>query len=209
MTKLYTLIILLTSTLSFSQDFEGVINYDITFEKIGENNSINIKELEEFIGTKSKFITKNGAYKQLSEGKFMAFQIYNASESKLYYKDIIESDTLYFKDLTKFENTEFEYEIIKNADTILNHVCHKLIYKTAELEEHYYFSPDLKQSPKYFQNFTVGNKNKLTELMKSVYLRYDVIYYGISIKSIATEIKIQKINDTEFGTPMNSILKEK
>jgi hypothetical protein len=209
MTKLYTLILLLVSTLSFSQDFEGIINYDITYEKIDENITVNIKELEEFLGKKSTFITKDGAYKQLSEGKFMAFQIYNPNESKLYYKDIIQSDTLYFNDLKKFENTEFEYEIIKNADTILNHVCHKLIYKNAESEEHYYFSSDLKQNPKYFQNFTVGNKNKLTELMKSVYLRYDVIYYGISIKSIATEIKHQKMNNTEFDIPIKSIVKEK
>jgi len=211
MKKLQIILIFLISNITFSQDFEGIIEYENSYSKINEENPINLKDLENFLGIKSTFITKEGFYKQISEGKYMSFQIYNPSESRLYYKDLIESDSLFIKDLTKFDNTEFEYEIKKNADTILNHICDKLIYKKQDqnIEEHYYFTTKYKQNPEYFKNFTFGNKNKLSELMKSVYLRYDVFFNGIIISSVATEIKEQKIEDKEFEIPKNSILKEK
>ena len=209
MKKLQTIILILISTITFSQDFEGIIEYKITYENLNEQNKVDIKGMENFLGTKSIFTTKKGAYKQISEGQYMSFQVYKPNDAKLYYKDFIESDTIYFKDLKKFDNTEFEFEIIKNADTILNHICDKLIYKTDQTEEHYYFSPDLKQNPKYFKDYSFGNKNKLTELTKSIHLRYDLFFNGILIKSVATEIKEQKIEDKEFEIPKNSILKEK
>lgn len=209
MTKLLTITFLVTSLLCSSQDFEGTIEYDLSFEKLDKNIPMKIEEIEEYIGTKSTYITKEGSFKQISEGKFMAYQVYKSSENKLYYKDIIGNDTIFFKDLSKYENTAFEYEIIRNADTILNYVCHKLIYNTQDSEEHFYFAPELKQNPDFFRGFAFGNKNKLTELMKSVFLRYDVISYGLKIKTIATEVKIQSVKDEEFVIPQNVVIMEK
>ncbi len=209
MNKILPIIIFLFSIQIFSQDFEGIIEYENSYEKLVENDAIKIEDLKAFLGTKSKFVTKKGAYKQISEGKFMSYQLYKPNQSKLFYKDLINADTLYFKDLKKYENTEFEYEIIKNADTILGHVCHKLIYKTKDTEEHYYFAPDLKQNPKYFKDYKFGNKDKLTELTKSINLRYDLFFNGLKIKSIATEIKRQNIEDSEFEIMKNQIIAEK
>jgi hypothetical protein len=209
MKKTLLIIIFLFSIQVFSQDFKGIIKYETSFEKLVENNAINIEDLKAFLGINSTFITKNGSYKQISEGKFMSFQLYKPNQSKLYYKDLIEADTLYFKDVKKHDNTKFEYEIIKNADTILGYVCHKLIYKTKDSESHYYFAPELKQNPKYFKNYKFENKDKLVELTKSIYLRYDLFFNGLKIKSTATSIERKKIKDNEFEIPKNQIIVEK
>ena len=112
---LLLLLIFTISTQLYSQDFEGIIEYKSSYEKLIENDAINLENLKVFLGTKSTFITKKGAYKQISDGKFMTYQLYKPKENKLYYKDLIEGDTLYFKDLEKHESTDFKYEIIKNA----------------------------------------------------------------------------------------------
>lgn len=119
------ILILFLSTQVYTQDFEGIIEYENTYEKSTEYDEINLEELSAFLGIKSTFITKQGKYKQISDGRFMSFQIYKPKESKLYYKDFIEGDTLFYKDLKKSESTKFEYRITKNSDTILGHVCHK------------------------------------------------------------------------------------
>ena len=88
MKKLQTIILLLISTITFSQDFEGIIEYKITYENLNEQNKVDIKGLENFLGTKSIFTTKKGAYKQISEGQYMSFQVYKPNDAKLYYKDL-------------------------------------------------------------------------------------------------------------------------
>ena len=45
--------------------------------------------------------------------------------------------------------------------------------------------------------------------MKSVYLKSEVYFNGLLLKSTATEIKHQNINDDEFKIPEDSIIKEK
>ena len=198
------IIIFLTSFNSFSQDFEGEIKYVIS-AKTKFDVKIPMK-LENSIGSTSTLLTKRGAYKQETNSTFMAFQIYLPNEGKLYYKNTIESDTLRVKDVQKFENQIYEYEIIKNADTILGYICDKLIQKTNSTQQDFYYCSDLKLNPIYFKDFVAFEKNKVTEIMKSVYLRSDLIYPNLTISYTAVEVKRRKIKDEEFNLPKNQII---
>ena len=194
--------IILISFKSLSQEFEGEITYAISAK-----SKINIPaELLEMIGNKSIFITKKGAYKQITNSTFMALQIYIPNEGKLYYKNNIESDTLLFKDVQKFENEVYEYEIVKNADTILGYVCDKLIQKSKSMQQDFYYNSSLRLNPIHFKNFTAFEKNKVSEIIKSLYLRSDVIYQNLVISSVAVEIKRKEIDDIEFSLPQKQII---
>lgn len=211
--KLFTFTIILFSLMTYSQDFEGKIEYKITCIK-NNKEVIDSPEFIKFIGDKSTFITKRGSYKQITNSSLNSFQLYDPNKNKLYLKnnrDSIESDTLFFVDVSKMKNTNFEYEIIKNADTILGHICNKLIIKAHSnvIQQDYYYSSDLKLNSKYFKNFTAFDKNKITDIMKSVFLKLDFHFNDFTLNMTAIDIQKIAISDTEFTLPPHKLLIKK
>lgn len=205
MKNLKTIIIFLFTYLGYSQDFEGKIEYQITyFDK--NNVEVNIPKVNQLMGEKSTFITKKGKYKQITNSDFMSFQLYSSNEKKLYIKNNWnqkESDTLFYLDPSKLENVSFKYEITKNAATILGYLCDKLTVKDTLniIREEYFYSPDLKLNPKYFKDFSAFNKNKITDLMKAVFLKLSYYYPEFTLSMTAIDIKKIKISDSEFNLP--------
>jgi len=199
--KALLLVLLYTSMQSFCQDFEGVIDYTLSYASLEKDSDANLEELIALFGTQSTFITKDGEYKQLSNGQFLNYLLYKPKTARLYYKDALDGDTLFYTNVNAYDNTDFDLRIFKNADTILGHPCHKLVYKTENVEEHYYFAPDLKINPVHYENHTYANKNKLVALMRSVYLRHEMRINGVLLKMIATEIQPFNIKDSVFAPP--------
>ena len=209
MRKIVTSFILLISISVYSQDFEGKIEYKLSYYQKDSKAIIDSPEIIKLLGDTSTFITKKGFYKQITNSQYMAFQLYDPKENRLYMKSKIESDTLFYIVTSKIKNTKFEYEIIKNADTILGHVCDKLSVRDSVGKQDYYFANDLKVSPEYFQNFTAFNKNKITDIMKSVFLRVDYYFINFIARMEATVIIETKENNEEFLLPPHKILLEK
>ena len=52
MKKISLIILILISTITFSQEFEGIIEYKTSFEKLSKNNPVNIKQLELILSVK-------------------------------------------------------------------------------------------------------------------------------------------------------------
>lgn len=211
--KLFLIIITLFSLITYSQDFEGKIEYKITCIK-NNKEVIDSPEFIKFMGDKSTFVTKKGSYKQITNSYISSFQLYDPNKNKLYLKNnrnTTESDTLFSVDVSKMKNTKFEYEIIKNADTILGHICNKLIIKPHSnlIQQDYYYSSDLKLNPKYFKNFSAFDKNKITDLMKSVFLRLDFHFKDFILNMTAIDIQKIEISDSEFTLPSYKLLVEK
>jgi hypothetical protein len=129
MKKMIVSIVLIFSFSVSAQDFEGKIKYKISYYQKDNETLIESPELIRLLGDSSIFITKKGSYKQVTNSHYMAYQLYDPLENRLYIKNETESDTLFYIVGSKIKNTKFEYEIIKNADIILGHVCDKLNVK--------------------------------------------------------------------------------
>ncbi|HEY4617264.1 MAG TPA: hypothetical protein VIH09_03625 [Flavobacterium sp.] len=208
MNKTTILFIFLISISVYGQDFEGRIEYKLSYYQKDSKALIDSPEIIKLLGDTSIFISKKGFYKQITNSEYMAFQLYDPEENRLYFKSEIESDTLFYIVGSKIKNTKFEYEIIKNADIILGHVCDKLSVRDTIGQQDYYFANDLKVSPEYFQNFTAFNKNKITDIMKSVFLRVDYSFITFIARMEAITILETKEKDEDFVLPPHKILIE-
>jgi hypothetical protein len=211
MKRTVILILFLLSNQIFSQEFEGRIMYKNSCEKTDSVNSFDLHQFLIFMGDTTKFITKKGSYKKITNGSFKPYQLYNASQPICFYKDKIESDTLYFIDYRKFSDYECEYKIEKNSDTILGYICDKLTVtdKKSRAIIHCYFAPDLKQNPKYYKDYRQDDMNKIMGLTKSVILRYESLSGGMKISQEAIKVEKLKIRNREFKIPKDQFLIEK
>ncbi|KFF06566.1 hypothetical protein [Flavobacterium reichenbachii] len=190
----------------YCQDFEGKVEYKISYKVIStKENEVNLKK---DLGTKTTFIVKNGFYKEITDAEYMNYQLYNPKENRLYFTDKFTPKTLYFYRGQKLPNTKVEYKIIKNAETILGHICDVLIYKTDKYEIALYYSKDLKLNPEYFKNFTYLNRNKKAQIMKSIWLKQIITTKDYVATLKASKIIFAKISDSEFIKPQYDLLKE-
>ena len=200
-------ILLLLSLKIFSQDFEGKVEYKFYYFPSG-NNAIDTLELKKTFGSTSTFITKKGKYKQITDSDMLTYQLYIPEENRLYFQDRISPDQLFYLRGEKSDNTPFEYEIVENADTILGYSCNKLTYQSGGLKLIYYYAPKLKINPKYYKDFSYLNRNKVLELIRSVFLRQDIEMPDFIGRIEAYRINPTKISDSEFIKPEAKIVRE-
>lgn len=192
-------------------DFEGKVEYRLRFVPDPGKNVDTLK-LRKEIGEKSTFMVKQGAIKQINESDQMTLQLFLPKENRLYYTNRTEPGILYFYRCDKMDNIDFKYEIVKNAATIEGYSCDKLIYTDKFVQIDYYFAPDLKMDPKYSKDYTFLNRNKITGIMKSVFLRQDFRMPGENDFTLITEaVKVEKmkIDDKEFDKPKYEMIRER
>jgi len=164
------------------------------------------------MGDTTVFTTKKGSFKEISNGRFKPFQLYNTAEpTKLYYKENVQSDTLFYIDYNRYSNFRNSYKIEKNADTILGYVCHKLIVKskTKNSETHYYFAPKLKQNPEHYKEFKHDDLNNLMRLTESIILKYDNFGGGMVITREAVKVESVRIPKRKLKIPKAQVLIDK
>lgn len=200
-------ILVFNMTSIFSQDFEGIIEYEINFMPKSTDYSIEFMEKE--LGKKATTYIKNGFYKELTNSKFMSYQLFRYDKDKIYYKHDISGDTLFFSSTIEKKPYKFEYKIEKKADTVLNIICDRLTYTDNYGTKIYYYSSEYSLNPKYYKNFTINNKYEILKLMKSVYLKLVMEYDFFNIEIIATDIKRKKLENETFKIPEGKVLTEK
>jgi len=190
-------------------DFEGRIEYRLKFIPNTGKNIDTLKLREEF-GEKSTFIIKQGAIRRTNESQQMALQLYLPKENRLYYTNKAQPEILFFYQCDKAGNKDFTSKVIKNADTILGYSCDKLVY-TDEFGQKidYYFASELKMDPKYTKQYSFLNKNKIAEIMKSVFLRQEYKTADYTLITEAIKVEKTKIDDHEFDKPKRKMIRER
>jgi hypothetical protein len=191
---------------SHTQNFEGKVEYKISYKVITDKESET--SLEKDLGTKMTLTIKNGFCKEVTNSEYGNLNLFNPKENRLYFTDKFTPNTLYYYDGNKEPNTKATYEIIKNAETILGHLCDKLIYKTENYEIVYFYSEDLKSDPKYVKSFTYLNKNKKLEIMKAICLKQLIKTKNFIATMNAVKIIPVKVSDEEFIKPHYTELKK-
>lgn len=203
---LKTILLILISGISYTQDFEGIIKYEYNYQP--KTNEFSAEFLKKELGGNVISYVKNGFLKQISESEFMSLELYRYKDSKVYFMNGTETDTLRFMDIKKKENISYKHEIVKNADTILNIVCDKLIYIDKYGKKEYYYSSKLSLNPKYYTNFNYSNQNEILKLTKAVSLKVVSNYNMFVVEKIAVDIKKVRLEDDTFNLPKHSVLKQ-
>ena len=171
----------------FSQKyFEGVVEYDITFQS--SNPALNVDGLKEIFGIKMKFYHKDGSYMREyfnDKGNPIRKFSYVTSTNRLYITDVLKADTIYYSDASEklFDN----YQIINGpTDTVLDCICpsnvityryyEKLLGDTLDMKAEYFFCHQLPVNPDYYKNY---------------FLWYDIIKKQ---KSVAIKFSEETVN---------------
>lgn len=204
MNKWFVISLFFLSLNSYSQDFEGIIEYKMSYTLKSDRYSIDFLEKE--MGKNVKIFFKNGFYKELTDSKFMYFQLFRYSDNRIYFKNQPKNDTLYYRSTLADHTSNFDYVIQKKADTLLGVVCDKLTITDNFGTKTYYYSSEYSLDPEYYKNFTFINKYEIVKLMKAVYLKLvmDLEFFKVEIK--ATNIERKKLPDKVFALPENTIL---
>jgi hypothetical protein len=206
---LIIILLLLSPEILVSQDFEGEIIYEIKYYQADTGEEIQDEGLKKALGTKSVLLVKNGHNKQSFNSTYMSNQIFSPKDNKFYFSNEEAIDTLFYHDLKKYPNTNFTFDLDKKPIRILGYTCHKLSYKDSLASADYYFATELKANPKYFKNYRIGNRNKIQEKMKSVFLRYDFYVQNLIIRGTAIIVNQRKITNEELELPNHKVLIEK
>jgi hypothetical protein len=206
--KYFPCLLLLLNVLAYSQDFEGKITFRMYYTP-RDGAVVDTASLQKLIGSKSVCLMKKGAYMQTTDSEILNWQLYLPGENRLYFTDKATPDQLFYYRGDKTPAAEFTYEIVENAEIILGHVCNLLKYKSDSSEIHYYYAKDLRLNPKYFKDFSLTNKNKITQIMQSVFLRNE--YYTPDFIAVmeAVEIQEMKIPDSTMSKPNIAMVREK
>lgn len=203
MKKLIFLVITFLPIIAISQDFEGIIEYDISYSN--NKTSLSVKSLEEKLGKYVTSYLKNGYYLELTDSEFMSYQLYSYKDNMIYYKNDIKSDTIFYKATNIKSDISLDYKIEKNVDTILGYVCDKIIITDKYSTKEYFYSNKLSLDPAYYKNFYYINKNEIVALMKAYYLRLSMTYNSFTVDIKAKNIIHKKLKKRVFKLPKKRI----
>ncbi len=196
------------ASLSYAQDFEGVVHYKKSYT--AKSTSVSINNLETVFGTQSVVYIKNGFYKTIDDVDVMGMQLFRYTENRLYFFNKGKDTLFYRSTLDNRLKEKFTYTLKKKTDTILGIVCDQLEIKVSpNITFVYYFSSKYSLDPSFYKNFTFINKNEILNRMKAVYLRFRVITSEYIYTSEAVDIEKRKLSQSIFDIPKYKILIEK
>ncbi len=195
---LVLIIVLLNSFISVSQNFEGKIIYQNTYES--KTSGVSNEQLNLLMGTLQEYVIKGGNYKSTFNGQFNQFQLYRSIENKLYNK-FSNAEALFWSDGTIEGEKVVDLNIIKDKETILGINCNELTMKTTKGIYIYYYNAKYSINPELYKGHLFGNWYFYVKESKAVPLK--IIMDTPEFKSISTAIKVDeyKVEDTYFELP--------
>jgi hypothetical protein len=193
-----------TVRFSYGQAFEGKIVYESSF--ISKIKGFSDGQLEALIGAKQEYFIKGGYYKSLLNGQSLTKQLYDCKANRLYNQKRL-SDTLYWVDASINIDSLVNYEIKKNADTVLGLVCDAIIMTTKASVTTFYYNSKYKIGYELYINHHYGNWAFYTEKAKSVPLKMVIETSLLKIVSTAIEIKPVKLEGDCFNIDLKRPIK--
>ncbi len=184
-------------------DFEGIIEYQISYiPKDGQS----VKTLEKQFGKSATTYIKNGFYKELSNSSFMNYQVYRSADTAVYFTNQNRNDTLTKMNVYESKNEEKVYSFQDHADTILGYECTRLRIEGPRNSYEYYYNKNLSIDPSGYENFGYSDKNKVTKMIESVYLRLRIESPSFVMDICARSIEPKHLDDREFDLPKHTII---
>lgn len=205
---IFIAIYILSISTSFGQNFEGKIIYSNTC--ISNIPQITSESLSSLIGSKQKFIIKEGNYKSITNGTFFDWQLYINTSGKFYSKVTSSETTNCIDDKKQHKEDEvISLKLNKNVTKILDYNCDELIVKYNRKVEKYYFNSGIIINTKIFKNNKFQNWYGYFLRANVFPLKMITETFALTFESIATEIIPLKIEDKTFELPKGIIIEEK
>ena len=179
----------------FSQQFEGIITYQNSYQSKAENTPN--EYLTQLFGNNHIVEIKNENYKLSGNGKLLQYQIFLAFENKLYTK-LAAGETLGIKDLKKTEEKVKNVQVNRNSTEILTKTCDEFIVFCKNSTQRYFIESSLNINPEFFK--TKNFNYQLAFLVKNKIIPLKMIIednMGIC-ESTAIEVKEEKIDESTF-----------
>ena len=196
-----TVFLLFLSLPVFGQAFEGRITYQISYKSKIPN--VTDAQLASMMGTTQQYYIKGGSYRSDFDGVLMQWQLYVASENRLYTK-MSNSESILWNDAGVNNDDILDLKVNKDAAEILGHVCDEAVYLTKGGTNRYYFSRNFGVDVQAFARHNFGNWYELLKATRALPLKAVTETQQFVITSVATEIVAAKLTQKEFALPANA-----
>ena len=162
-----------------------------------------------------KCVYKRGNWLEKSNGKHFDWRLYQPVEDRVYVSNYFGDDVPrivwtaggYFQDCNKVLRTEF----IPEAETILGHLCDRLILYTKSDTLEYFYSSELGLDHRHFEECKQLHFNVWTSLTNAMPLKmvFSMVSLGkLKYTMTATSIQRMKIDDRVFSLPIKGMKTE-
>lgn len=194
----FILTILLSSTTTFSQTFEGKIIYANSYKS--KNAQITDQQWIAMLGSTQEYYIKGGDYKSVTNGTFAQWQLYINKDNKFYNK-MSNSESVLWNDASIQGDEVLKVEVNKNVTEILGYKCDEVVLTCKSGVQKYYFNSKLSVDTKLFVNHKFGNWFDYLSKSYSLPLKSIIENAQFSMESTATEVKPMKLDSKTFELP--------
>lgn len=206
MQKIMTAILLvLISTCIKAQFFEGCLTYKNSYTS--KLPAVTSEMLVKMAGDTGRYFIKEGSYKSLLNGFTTEWQVYSQTENKLFTK-MKNSKTVYWNDAAINNDTVLNYEILKNADTVLGYTCDMLVLHCTSGDQKYIYNNTITVNEKPFKSHAYGNWYNYVSITGALPLKMILETKEFTMISEAVEVKPIKLEADFFNLPSGAILKK-
>lgn len=204
------LLMVLISLNLFSQNFEGIIDYEVTF-KNPMPDLISDEDFFEKVGyekVNQKYYYKDNHYKSIIKETGLT-QHYKPEQQRL-YSYIEGQKTGSWTDVTKavlLQSADAETNIVSIeeldlVDTILGIPCKSIRVSTSMMETTYYFSDQYKIDYQRFKGHKYGAWEDYLKKACSLPLKYESIVMGMMhMETVAIHVEEKELSEKEFTLP--------
>lgn len=155
------------------------------------------------MGNNQEYLTKNGNYKSITNGKFLQWQLYSKTDRKLYTK-MANSEIIFWNDVSINADEVVKIEINKAVTKVLGYTCDEVVLTCKSGIQKYYFNAAFGVDISLFEEHLYGNWYNYLKEAKAFPLKSIIENAQFTLVSTATEIKEMKLDDKEFQLPENS-----
>lgn len=191
-------VILLSTTITFGQAFEGKITYANSFKS--KNTQFKDEQWKAMLGATQEYYIKGGDYKSVTNGTFAQWQLYINKDNKFYNK-MSNSESVFWNDASIQGDEVFKVVINKNVTEVLGYKCDEVILTCKNGVQKYYFNTELSVDTKLFANHKFGNWFDYLSKSNALPLKSIIETAQFTLESTATEVKPMKLEAKIFELP--------
>ncbi|MGM0479681.1 MAG: hypothetical protein ACQERC_10700 [Bacteroidota bacterium] len=192
---------------SCTQNFEGIISYETTYES--KVQGVSAGELFGQKNSKDTTYFKEGVYLHKVNADQMHYLLWRSVDTMQYFKNRSSQDTIWFDKTNSHPSFIDSTRIEKNADTVAGYECDKLIVYRENRVYTYFYNSDFKLDPHHYREFSNSAKYEVMKLMKSPTLRLKVSSTTGVMDMIAVNVDVTSLPDSIFKVPDGTLVKSK
>ncbi|MDQ3050550.1 MAG: hypothetical protein M3Q95_06655 [Bacteroidota bacterium] len=181
-----------------AQNFEGKMTFKNTYTS--KLPQVTNEQWNTMMGSIQEYWIKDSAYKSVTNGTIMQWQLYNPVENRLYNK-MSNSESVLWMDGDKNDDEVISAVINKGVVEIQGYLCDELILTCKKSVQKYYFNSAFKVDASLFIKHKFGNWYDIVSRTNSLPLKSYIQNAQFIMEGIVTEITPMKLEASLFELP--------